>query len=66
MRLSVLMAILVLALIPTAAAVAGPVIQIEETSVDVGQALQGQKVEGVFQVSNPGDAVLEIKKVAPG
>ncbi len=66
MKRTILVAILVLALMPAVAATAGPVIELKETSVDVGEALQGQTVEGIFWIDNPGDADLEIKKVSPG
>ena len=66
MRRITLTAVLILGLFTTVAAAAGPVVEIEEISIDVGQALQGQSVEATYQITNSGDATLEIKKVSPG
>ena len=66
MRRLILVGALIWGLMWSADGWAGPVAEIKELSVDAGQALQGQKVEGVFNVANPGDAVLEIRKVSPG
>ena len=66
MRRFTLVAVLILGLFTAGAAAAGPVVDIRESSVDVGQALQGQVVEAVYQLTNTGDTVLEIKKVSPG
>lgn len=66
MRRVILIGVLAWGLLWSAQCLAGPVAQVKETSVDAGQALQGQKVKGVFFVDNPGDEVLEIKKVSPG
>lgn len=66
MRRFILTAVLVLGLFTAVTAAAGPVVDIRESSIDVGPALQGQTVEAVYWITNSGDTVLEIKKVSPG
>ncbi len=66
MKRFILVAVLLAGLGLTVTATAAPVADLKQNSVDVGQALQGQTVEALFWVDNPGDAVLEIIKVSPG
>jgi len=47
-------------------ALAGPDLKMESKDIDAGQAFAGQKLEVEYQVTNAGDADLEIKKVSPG
>jgi hypothetical protein len=66
MKRTILITVLVLGLLSATIAAAGPVVDLKESSFDAGQVLQGQLVEGTYHIDNPGDAVLEIKKVSPG
>jgi hypothetical protein len=44
----------------------GPKIIIKERVFDFGEVDEGQVIEHVFQVFNPGDEILEIVNVKPG
>ena len=66
MRRTILAAVFSACLFMAAAASAGPMVDLEASSIDVGQALAGETVEGIFWISSPGDADLEIQKVSPG
>ena len=45
---------------------AGPKMVMKETSFDFKDVKEGDVIEHVFQVSNQGDQVLEIREVRPG
>ncbi|MBW1713931.1 MAG: hypothetical protein JRJ59_12375 [Deltaproteobacteria bacterium] len=47
-------------------AAAGPKMVLDKTTLDAGQAYEGQTIQGVFEVLNQGDADLIIQRVAPG
>ena len=43
----------------------GPQIEIKEANYDFGKVIEGAKLQHVFEVSNTGDAALDILRIQP-
>jgi hypothetical protein len=61
-----LMVFLSLFLVSTAQAGSGPKIVIKEKVFHFKELVEGQTIEHVFNIQNPGDQPLEIQNVKPG
>ena len=48
------------------AATAGPVLEVEQRELHVGEIVRGELIEAEFTLRNAGDQVLRIDRVKPG